>query len=287
MAARRVASEFEALLLRQLTSALNPSSDGEDGDALFGGDGGTSLSRQLFGEQLADTMAQNGGVGLADLITRQIQGGRVRQPGATQNVANTTLTKALRSVREDEPAVERPRPDGERVTLDGGGHVRPRRVHPLKAEAEAVAGHDHAHATQGTEPVELRMYVKGPLRSRFGGRIDPINGDRRFHAGVDIAAPRGTPIGAAAAGRVVFAGRDGGYGNTVVLEHADGTRTRYAHAERLTVGVGEAVADGETVALVGSTGHSTGPHLHFEVIRKGRHLNPLKFLTKDLTPTRR
>jgi murein DD-endopeptidase MepM/ murein hydrolase activator NlpD len=86
---------------------------------------------------------------------------------------------------------------------------------------------------------------------------------------------------------VVFAGRNGGYGKMVMLEHADGRQTLYAHAERLFVKPGDVVAAGQTIAAVGSTGHSTGPHLHFE-IREGQNaVNPLKSLIKDLTLARR
>ena len=137
------------------------------------------------------------------------------------------------------------------------------------------------------QPVGLQMYVRGPIRSRFGPRIDPINGRLRMHTGIDIAAPAGTPIGAAAAGKVIFAGLNHGYGNMVIIEHPDGTLTRYGHAEKLLVKEGDEVASGEVIALVGSTGHSTGPHLHFEVKKNGEFVNPLTVLPKDFTLVRR
>jgi murein DD-endopeptidase MepM/ murein hydrolase activator NlpD len=137
------------------------------------------------------------------------------------------------------------------------------------------------------EPVSLRMPVQGRITSDFGGRRDPVNGRQRFHEGIDIAAPKGTPIQSAAAGTVIYAGRNGGYGNTILVQHADGRITRYAHAESLMVNAGDTVEAGQTIAAVGSTGHSTGPHLHFEVIENGRHVSPLKVLANDFALARR
>jgi murein DD-endopeptidase MepM/ murein hydrolase activator NlpD len=131
------------------------------------------------------------------------------------------------------------------------------------------------------------MPVQGRITSDFGGRRDPVNGRHRFHEGIDIAAPKGTPIQAAAAGTVIYAGRNGGYGNTILVEHADGRTTRYAHADSLMVNAGDTVEAGQTIAAVGSTGHSTGPHLHFEVMENGRHVSPLKVLANDYTLARR
>jgi murein DD-endopeptidase MepM/ murein hydrolase activator NlpD len=129
--------------------------------------------------------------------------------------------------------------------------------------------------------------VEGRISSNFGLRRDPVTGNRRFHRGVDIAAPKGSPIGAFAEGTVVFAGRQGGYGKTVVIEHADGRQTRYAHAERLMVRAGDVVRAGETIATVGSTGRSTGPHLHFEVSEEGQRIDPLRALANENALARR
>lgn len=107
--------------------------------------------------------------------------------------------------------------------------------------------------------------VAAPITSGFGTRVHPLTGSPRLHAGIDLGAPTGTPIRAAAAGTVVVAGVMGGYGNTVDIRHGDGTTTRYAHQSRLLVRAGQQVAAGQVIGLVGSTGASTGPHLHFEV----------------------
>jgi murein DD-endopeptidase MepM/ murein hydrolase activator NlpD len=417
-AVRRMASEFEALLLRQLTSSINSNTDDEEPDALFGnGGGGLGLSRQLFGEQMADTMAKSGGVGLADMIVKQVMGDRdgkantatpataraldaarsvrMKSPAKVENNNVTPRSESVKSVGRTRNRVElslAPIPEGgaddiiiisrasdEKTTTSNysasnvartntsiapvevssaddsdspatnpavdtdtaigsvnevspSDLVRPRRVHPLADVNEsvpvaapslrtvlkpltrsAVSGTVRVNAftravnapsarvkavttanlvadtntVANSLPVILQMYVNGPIRSRFGPRIDPINGRLRYHTGIDIAAPAGTPIGAAAAGRVVFAGRNGGYGNMVIVEHADGTLTRYGHAEKLLVKKGDEVSSGQAIALVGSTGHSTGPHLHFEVKRNGQFVNPLTVLPKDFTLARR
>ena len=100
-----------------------------------------------------------------------------------------------------------------------------------------------------------------------------------MHAGVDIVGPAGTPVVAAMSGRVVFSGWYYGYGYMIDIEHANGTVTRYAHASRLYVSVGEQVKQGQPIMAMGSTGRSTGPHLHFEVRQNGSALNPVTFLT--------
>lgn len=115
---------------------------------------------------------------------------------------------------------------------------------------------------------------QGRITSDYGWREHPIFGDDRFHTGVDIAVPTGTPIKAAADGVVVTSENAGGYGLTVIVDHGNGMSTLYAHASRLLAKPGQRVRTGDTIALVGSTGYSTGPHLHFEVRDQGEHVNP-------------
>lgn len=118
----------------------------------------------------------------------------------------------------------------------------------------------------------------GPITSNFGSRYHPVLGYSRFHAGTDFGASHGSPIQAAETGIVIFSGWYGGYGNTVILEHGDGVTTLYAHASRLNVSEGQAVRKGDTIAAIGTTGLSTGPHLHFEVRRSGEPVDPLGFI---------
>lgn len=118
----------------------------------------------------------------------------------------------------------------------------------------------------------------GPVTSTFGWRIHPILGYSRFHAGLDFGAGYGTPIRAADTGTVIFAGWYAGYGNTVVIDHGKGTVTLYGHSSQLYVQAGQIVQRGQAIAAVGSTGLSTGPHLHFEVRQNGYPVDPLAYL---------
>jgi murein DD-endopeptidase MepM/ murein hydrolase activator NlpD len=118
--------------------------------------------------------------------------------------------------------------------------------------------------------------LRARLTSVFGARRAAAGGGSRAHAGVDLAAPLGSPVTAALPGRVSMAGWAGGYGNLVVVEHGNGLETRYAHLSSIRVVPGQQIRQGELVGLVGSTGHSTGPHLHYEIRQNGRPLNPLR-----------
>ncbi|MDE2298339.1 MAG: M23 family metallopeptidase [Burkholderiales bacterium] len=117
-----------------------------------------------------------------------------------------------------------------------------------------------------------------PIGSTFGNREDPFTGRRAFHSGLDFAAVWGTLIHAAAGGTVSFAGVRHDYGWVVEIDHGNGLTTRYAHASRLLVKVGDVVMPGDPIAAVGSTGRSTGPHLHFEVLRNGEATDPRRYL---------
>ncbi len=116
----------------------------------------------------------------------------------------------------------------------------------------------------------------GTVSSRFGMRKHPIYGDKRFHHGVDIAAPEGTEVRAVRPGRVVFSGEQHGYGNVVVIDHGSGVVTKYAHNRVNLVRDGDEVSAGDVIAKIGSTGASTGPHLHFEVKVNGKDVDPAK-----------
>jgi murein DD-endopeptidase MepM/ murein hydrolase activator NlpD len=125
----------------------------------------------------------------------------------------------------------------------------------------------------GGRPVE-----SGYISSFFGSRTDPFHGKSAFHAGIDFAGAPGTQVLSVADGVVSFAGRDGNYGKLVEITHGNGYVTRYAHNATILVEAGQTVRRGDPIALMGSTGRSTGTHLHFEVLRDGRPVNPLSFV---------
>lgn len=125
---------------------------------------------------------------------------------------------------------------------------------------------------------EGRPVAAGFISSYFGEREDPFSGEEAYHKGVDFAGTAGANVMAVAAGVVTWAGNRTGYGNMVEINHGDGYVTRYAHNEKTLVSVGQTVKRGDPIALMGSTGRSTGPHVHFEVIRNGRQVDPLTFV---------
>ena len=138
-------------------------------------------------------------------------------------------------------------------------------------------------AIPSIQPISNRTLNR--VSSGFGYRIDPVYKDRRLHPGLDFTAPVGTPIYAAADGVVKDAGfNTGGYGNRVVVNHGFGYETLYAHMVRIKARVGTKVKRGEVIGYVGSTGKSTGPHLHYEVHKNGIQLDPIYFFYNDLTP---
>ena len=116
------------------------------------------------------------------------------------------------------------------------------------------------------------------ITSYFGYRVHPIYRTTRFHSGIDIAAPYGAPIYAAEAGKVILASYYDGYGNCIIIDHGDGVSTLYAHCSSIIVKVGQYVSKGQIIGYVGSTGNSTGPHLHFEVSINGNPVNPFNYL---------
>lgn len=328
-AVRRAAMEFEALLLKQLTSALNSSEEDEDG--LFGSNEG-GFYKQMFSEQLATALARNGGVGLADVLVqrmgaktaaaeprgtqRAIEMARlVREPGPADNPSATRTTNITTAAAKTAMPAAACVPSGSEhfaetskpINQAAAQPIAPSAAHPVPRELPAAASSAatphvapapisappaaplarHAAASAAPVAVALRIPLQGRISSGFGVRHDPLHGRVKRHTGVDIAAPQGTPIAAAAAGKVVFAGRRGGYGNLVEIEHADGQRTRYAHTARLLVKAGDEVKPGQTIATVGSTGRSTGPHLHFEVNKDGTRVDPLQAVAKDSKRSRR
>lgn len=125
-----------------------------------------------------------------------------------------------------------------------------------------------------------RPITWGWLSSRYGYRTDPFSGRRAWHGGVDLAGKDGSDIIAVAAGVVTFAADRHGYGNLVEIDHGDGLVTRYAHCKTIEVEVGDVVQKGQVVALMGSTGRSTGPHVHFEVLRHGKTQNPEDYIQR-------
>lgn len=317
-ALRQAAKQFEAVLLMQLTSALNSSSS-DDEDLLFGSDGGSDLAKKMFSEHLATAMSEAGGVGLAETILEQF-GVSSNEKLQNKNPFSNAMA-AVREIRQDASPINNSQGKTSGFELInrsakiepvidnfGTGDLNSAEIisvstdtnyaqeewrKPFSESGEINMNNPLQGISQGgiisninpansSSATAFQMPTIGRISSDFGSRFHPIDKRTKFHGGIDIAAPRGTEISAAADGIVKFAGRKGGYGNMVIIEHADGRQTRYAHADTLIVKKGDKVSVGQPIATVGSTGKATGPHLHFEVRENGKPVNPYNVLSNVL-----
>lgn len=178
-----------------------------------------------------------------------------------------------------------------RIRLPGEADDESRRVSLLQeaavylgqvASGQEATLEDLVHALEGKRDKLASSPsiwpAKGWLTSRYGHRISPFTGRKQFHAGLDIAGAEGTDVIAPARGKVVFAGKRGPLGNSVIIDHGHGVRTQYGHNRELLVKVGEKVERGDRIATLGSTGRSTGPHLHYVVEVDGKTRNPLDYI---------
>lgn len=236
-ALRRAAEEFESLFINQMLKSMRDTVQKSD---LFHGGNAEEIYTSMLDTELSKSMAKAGGIGLADMLLRQLSDGGGPAP----------------AVMPAAPAM------------------------PAAAPAAAPDAARAASFAVQAEPAGDEAGFSFPLRelkrisSGFGERHDPFTGKKRFHHGMDIAAKEGTPVYPAAPGKVVFSGPKGGYGNLVEVLHEDGLVTRYGHNQANLVREGDSVSPSEPIATVGSTGRSTGPHLHFEVLRDGRAVDP-------------
>ncbi len=264
--ARKVAAQFETLLLGELVKAMRASTAfGEEGE----GDFAEGTYQEMFDQSIVDAAA--GGIGIADALTRQLGGPTATRPSGSDGGLLPLPDRAW--VSRAPAALPRATPEQQD---DAPWKPDPARMRAAAPTSSAIGTRfDGGAPTPGLFPVD-----GGRQSSEYGYRMHPIHNERRFHAGLDIAAPEGREIRAVQRGTVVFAGRHKGYGNMVELRHPDGVVTRYAHASRLHVREGDVVDVGEAIADVGSTGQSTGPHLHFEVREGGRTIDPEGYLER-------
>jgi murein DD-endopeptidase MepM/ murein hydrolase activator NlpD len=198
---------------------------------------GASAFGQTFDTELARSLSQSGGFGLSAWLMKAFD------RDASLNGANTTGSAP-------------------------------------GAPALGTAGATGPSAPTATD-TEMALSIAGSLRSTavtspFGWRKDPLTGAMSFHRGVDLKAAEGDPVNASGDGRVVSSGPNGGYGISVVLEHANGVRTRYAHLSEALVTAGEVVRQGQSIGRAGQTGRATGPHVHYEVLTDGQPVDPLR-----------
>lgn len=156
-------------------------------------------------------------------------------------------------------------------------------IDEANAVADALARYQSARRALMTAPIQPPLDGNHTVTSSFGNRTDPFLKRAAFHSGIDFRAATGTPVLAAAGGTVSFAASNGGYGNMVEIDHGNGLATRYAHMSRIDVSVGQSITGGQQLGHAGSTGRSTGPHLHFEVRRNGSAIDPSRFIATGRT----
>lgn len=269
---KQIAAEFESMLLVQMLRDMRKAGswdDGEEQDTL-----GAESMFETIDVELATHLARVRGIGLQDqLLAAFDSGSRIGDPGSAGSPIQAT------------GATSRESDSGPRIP-DPGSRV-PAASAPVAPTTESApgAGISVADFTEVHEsPAHSVRPVHGGVTSAFGWRRDPFTNRMKFHQGVDLRAAYGQEVQAAGAGRVVFSGDQGGYGTSVVIEHRDGTRTRYAHLSAALVAKGDEVSAGETVGRAGRSGRATGTHLHFEVIgRDGRRVAPQQWARADTT----
>jgi len=235
----------------------------------------------MFDQALGDKLAEAGGIGLADMMYAQLKervGGGKGQAGTAEAPAPGTVLPANRPTAGKglERVASRPSeiPGTSKRTVADAVVAHP--SHALFLSSEQAAGADASVPGREQAARELAAPVSGTITSDYGWRGDPFTGRTAWHAGMDIAAPEGETVAACWDGQVVFAGPRGGYGNAVIVEHQGGWRSVYGHLSRIDVQEGDVVAAGRKIAEVGSTGRSTGPHLHFELRYAGASVDPMQ-----------
>jgi murein DD-endopeptidase MepM/ murein hydrolase activator NlpD len=240
---KRIAIQFEEMLINTLLKEAfkEEKNDDEEGTSLTSGSY-KDLSTMFLSQYIAD----NGGLGYREVIERQLKEAYGDNVGTTKETTSASASQPVTGVTgaPGEPA----------------GRTAPTVKKPA------------------SEPLKVTQPVSGPVSSEYGWRRDPIDGKTRFHAGIDYEVRSRTPVKSVMEGEVVFSGWEKGYGNLVEIEHPNGYRSRYGHNAALLVKKGDHVESGDVISLSGSSGRSTGPHLHFE-LRKGEFsLDPVKIL---------
>jgi murein DD-endopeptidase MepM/ murein hydrolase activator NlpD len=168
----------------------------------------------------------------------------------------------------------------------------PPRLRDAQSQASSSSSDSSRPASQSSEAPSVRdsrtfrlksesrfiIPMVGKVTSGFGYRTHPMGGGRKFHNGIDIAAPHGTPVKAADAGKVIFAGNKWSLGDAVIIQHTSGYQTLYGHLSKILVKKGEQVKQDQVIGREGSTGISTGPHLHFSILYRGKYVDPARYL---------
>jgi peptidoglycan hydrolase FlgJ len=279
---KKACKEFESVFAYEMIKSMRQTVDKCD---LFSGGEGEEIYESLMDQELAKKMTGYGSNSLAELLYRQMS--RIDSTTQAGHNANSQTESAS-------PAKINTTPKAEHVPAPASGTVATQTKiasHPAGQDGHPESEDVSSLAVPVTDPaaptgtVDLPAKdskpdwpVKSVLSSKFGFRKDPFTKETKFHAGIDIAAPAGSEVKAAMSGKVLVSRYVEGYGNVVALDNGQGTVTIYAHNEKNLVKAGDQVDKGSLIAKVGSTGRSTGSHLHFEVRKDGKKIDPLAFL---------
>lgn len=241
-------------MLRQMRASMLDE-EGEEKDGL-----GADVFTDTFDQEVARHLSQAGGFGLKPIITEAFE-------RSTRGVGSTTSTGAAVGAAVPTLAASAVTTAVAAPTESGTPHA-------------ATQGELEAASTGNSASSAANVAIRGAVTSAFGWRSDPFHGRSKFHAGVDLKAAYGRPVPVVSDGTVSFAGEQGAYGLTVVVDHGGGLTTRYAHLSSLDVESGDRLSAGQVVGLVGQSGRATGPHLHFEVRDDGQVIDPAQAGTR-------
>jgi murein DD-endopeptidase MepM/ murein hydrolase activator NlpD len=244
---RKVSQEFEAIFITYMLKVMRETIE-ESG--LTEGGFGKTIYTEMFDQEIAQSLAKRGTLGISDLLYRNLIDDVVREDSEEKTSAS---------------------PENEAAPISPPQNIE------NKDEEKDVKVHEIS---------EIRLPVAAPVSSPFGLRQDPFTHRLKFHKGLDLAAPAGMKVVPALPGKVIATGYEEGYGNYVFIQHSEDLQTRYGHLGEIHVKTGDKVTSDSSLGTVGSTGHSTGPHLHFEAIRMGKAVDPLPALRTQLASLR-
>jgi murein DD-endopeptidase MepM/ murein hydrolase activator NlpD len=244
---QKVSREFEAVFIAYMLKVMRETIE-ESG--LMEGGFGKSIYTELFDQEVAQSLAQRSTLGISDLLYRNLIGSAVEEKSGKHIPVAPGMDK--------ESALQSPF---------------------FENKPEEKEGNE-------LEISRMQLPVPAPVSSLYGLRQDPFTKKVKFHKGLDLAAPEGMKIVAALPGKVVSSGYEKGYGNYVLIQHSGGLLTRYGHLGEIQVKTGDTVTTEQSLGTVGNTGHSTGPHLHFEAIRNGTPVDPLPAFHSQLIALR-
>jgi len=240
---KETAKELEALFFFEILKELRKTSQG----GLLGKGLGNDVYTSLFDMELARLLAGRG-VGLKEMIQKKVEDQLNQKKADPANPLKNAEGSSLKAPNvQPTSQADKPVPTGPR---------------------------------SGLGEYNLQFPVHGRISSKFGWREDPFTGQDQFHGGIDIAAQSGEEVYPLKSGQVIFSGWAQGYGQTIIIDHGDGFVSKYGHNLANLVSVGTEVNADQAIALVGSSGKSTGPHLHFEVLYQGEKIDPLQLVQK-------